>query len=478
MPQCGGSAASRVHVTRYVTPLREGGSCRPSSRRTTTGLYVLKFRGAGQGARALIAELISRRDRTGARAAGSRAGLRGAGRRAEDPGGETITCGRRCHYANANRAHQSRAVLPPRPASLWRRRARGSRGGDAGFAGCRSRRWWGGRDRGQQHRQRTWLTTTAGDGFRATSAIGTPAWLAWAGMASTEAVAGQSGAGVMACCSMTGTSNGVRGFTNSPDAAAIYGFHYRGTAVLAEIPDGATTNAIAMYALIYSSYTGPGPGAGGFASTASRRKATAWWVPRPQRVRQRSSARRTASRAYAAAFYGPLIVGGNFTVVRWRQERGCAAPGRLTPAALLRRKPGEWFEDFGSAKLICGEAVVALDRDFAAVVDTASITSSSRRTIAAAIWRLRQNQRRIPREGNDGRGRRARSPGVWWRSARTLRHRGSRRSRFQRHRRCQTCRPRSTSRCRRGPTFRGAEPHRTGRMEQISDRILRGGSGV
>ena len=33
--------------------------CRPSSRPTTTGMYVLKFRGAGQGPRALIAELVS-----------------------------------------------------------------------------------------------------------------------------------------------------------------------------------------------------------------------------------------------------------------------------------------------------------------------------------------------------------------------------------------------------------------------------------
>src|SRR5690606_4177437 len=42
---------------RYVQPLREGGSL-PAIVDTDDGLYVVKFRGAGQGPRALIAELI------------------------------------------------------------------------------------------------------------------------------------------------------------------------------------------------------------------------------------------------------------------------------------------------------------------------------------------------------------------------------------------------------------------------------------
>ncbi|HUR32782.1 MAG TPA: HipA family kinase [Vicinamibacterales bacterium] len=48
-----------VRVTRYVTPLREGGSLPAIVDADDDGLYVLKFRGAGQGARALVAELIS-----------------------------------------------------------------------------------------------------------------------------------------------------------------------------------------------------------------------------------------------------------------------------------------------------------------------------------------------------------------------------------------------------------------------------------
>src|SRR3569832_1063081 len=47
-----------VHVTRYVTPLREGGSLPAIAEADDEFLYVLKFRGAGQGVKALIAELI------------------------------------------------------------------------------------------------------------------------------------------------------------------------------------------------------------------------------------------------------------------------------------------------------------------------------------------------------------------------------------------------------------------------------------
>jgi len=48
-----------VAATRYVTPLREGGSLPAIIEADDAGMYVLKFRGAGQGAKALIAELIA-----------------------------------------------------------------------------------------------------------------------------------------------------------------------------------------------------------------------------------------------------------------------------------------------------------------------------------------------------------------------------------------------------------------------------------
>jgi hypothetical protein len=48
-----------VRATRYVTPLREGGSLPAIVEADDLGLYVLKFRGAGQGVLALAAEVIA-----------------------------------------------------------------------------------------------------------------------------------------------------------------------------------------------------------------------------------------------------------------------------------------------------------------------------------------------------------------------------------------------------------------------------------
>jgi hypothetical protein len=68
---CGGNEDSRdgprrsrialrtVTASRYVTPLREGGSLPAIVEADDDGLYVLKFRGAGQGPKALIAELVA-----------------------------------------------------------------------------------------------------------------------------------------------------------------------------------------------------------------------------------------------------------------------------------------------------------------------------------------------------------------------------------------------------------------------------------
>jgi HipA-like kinase len=48
----------QVTVTRYVAPLREGGSLPAIVEADNLGTYVMKFRGAGQGPLALVAEII------------------------------------------------------------------------------------------------------------------------------------------------------------------------------------------------------------------------------------------------------------------------------------------------------------------------------------------------------------------------------------------------------------------------------------
>ena len=57
MPVNGGLRT--VSAIRYVTPFREGGSLPGLMEASDDGLYVVKFRGAGQGTRALVAEIIA-----------------------------------------------------------------------------------------------------------------------------------------------------------------------------------------------------------------------------------------------------------------------------------------------------------------------------------------------------------------------------------------------------------------------------------
>lgn len=52
------SPPRHVNVVRYVTPLREGGSLPAIAEADDDFLYVLKFRGAGQGVKSLIADFI------------------------------------------------------------------------------------------------------------------------------------------------------------------------------------------------------------------------------------------------------------------------------------------------------------------------------------------------------------------------------------------------------------------------------------
>ena len=52
-------AMRSVTATRYVSPFREGGSLPGLIEADDDGLYVVKFRGAGQGPKTLIAELIA-----------------------------------------------------------------------------------------------------------------------------------------------------------------------------------------------------------------------------------------------------------------------------------------------------------------------------------------------------------------------------------------------------------------------------------
>jgi hypothetical protein len=126
-----------------------------------------------------------------------------------------------------------------------------------------------------------------------------------------------------------------------------------------------------MYAIYYSSFACDSPGAGGFAIYGLSAKghglvgATA-----AAGAAAVVGATNGVAGAYAAALYGPVIVGGNFTVVGGAKSAAVPHPDGSHRRLYCVESPESWFEDFGEATLACGEALIPLDPDFAAVVDT------------------------------------------------------------------------------------------------------------
>jgi hypothetical protein len=168
---------------------------------------------------------------------------------------------------------------------------------------------------------------------------GTYSFVIDATLSSDAGVVGGSGA-------FTGSAAGVYGFANSPTAPGVYGSHeYGGSAVLAEVPSTATEQAISLYALNYSSYIGPGPGAGGFAIYGLSAKghglvgATA-----AAGAAAVVGATNGVAGAYAAAFYGPVIVSGNFTVVGGAKSAAVPHPDGSHRRLYCVESPESWFE--------------------------------------------------------------------------------------------------------------------------------------
>jgi hypothetical protein len=169
----------------------------------------------------------------------------------------------------------------------------------------------------------------------------------------------------------TGQAPGVFGRASSPNAPAVYGINGAGgNAMRAEVPTFGTSNAIALYALNYSTYTGGGPGAGGFAIYGLSAKghglvgATA-----AAGAAAVVGATNGVADAYAATFFGPVVVGGDFTVVGGAKSAAVLHPDGSHRRLYCVESPESWFEDFGEAALVCGETSIALDPDFASVVD-------------------------------------------------------------------------------------------------------------
>jgi hypothetical protein len=178
---------------------------------------------------------------------------------------------------------------------------------------------------------------------------------------------GSAGAGVAGFGA--GNSPGVLGDGRSA-AVGVVGQAASNYGMLGLIPASSSANTIAIYAQNYSTYAGASSGAGGFAiyglcakghglvgATATAGAAAV------------VGATNGVAGAFAAAFYGPVIVGGALTVVGGPKSAAVPYPDGSHRRLYCLESPESWFEDFGTGLLECGRADVPIDPDFATVVN-------------------------------------------------------------------------------------------------------------
>ena len=164
---------------------------------------------------------------------------------------------------------------------------------------------------------------------------------------------------------------GRSGFDGNGEGFGVQGQSGSGIGVRGLIATSSTENAIAVYGLNNSSFAGPAPGTGGFGvyglSAKGHGLVGATSSPGGAAV---VGATNGVAGAFAAAFYGPVIVGGDFTVVGGAKSAAVHHPDGSHRRLYCVESPESWFEDFGKARLDdCGRATVTIDPDFAAVAD-------------------------------------------------------------------------------------------------------------
>ena len=179
------------------------------------------------------------------------------------------------------------------------------------------------------------------------------------------------GAGVVGIDAYS-TKAGVQGLSGGLGNGAgigVLGESGSGVGVRGQIGPTSNSNAIAVYGSNGSSYAGPGPGAGGFGVYGLSAKGHGL-VGATAALGGAAvvGATNGVVGAFAGAFYGPVIVGGDFTVYG-AKSAAVPHPDGSRRLVYCMESPDSWFEDFGKGALDCGRAEVTIDPDFAAIVD-------------------------------------------------------------------------------------------------------------
>jgi hypothetical protein len=195
------------------------------------------------------------------------------------------------------------------------------------------------------------------------------------GVGSGYGVVGQTGlTGIAGGAGVVGVTErpntfGVLGINGQPGGTAVLGQSLSFNGVMGQIPSSSNQNAIAIYGQNYSTYAGPGAGAGGFGvyglSANGHGLVGATATAGGAAV---VGATNGVAGALAAAFYGPVAVSGSLTVFG-AKSAAVAHPDGTHRRLYCVESPESWFEDFGRGQLDCGAADVTIDPDFAAVAN-------------------------------------------------------------------------------------------------------------
>ena len=156
---------------------------------------------------------------------------------------------------------------------------------------------------------------------------------------------------------------GVLGVNNT--GTGVLGVSDSGIAVRGEIPSTSNDNTIAIYGLNNSTYGNSGAGGFGVYGLSARGHGLVGATAAAGGAAVVGATNGVAG-AYAAAFYGPVVVSGDFIVLGAKSAAVSDRDGTLRRLYCVE-SPESWFEDFGRGELVEGRAEVTIEPGFASV---------------------------------------------------------------------------------------------------------------
>lgn len=184
----------------------------------------------------------------------------------------------------------------------------------------------------------------------------------------TSATVAPISSGVLGARNGSGLA-GVLG-VNGSEGYGVMGASSGGAGVFGEIVAASAANGIAVYGANNSTYTGGGPGAGGFGvygiSARGHGLVGATGTAGGAAV---VGATNGVAGAYAGVFYGTLAVAGDFLVIGGAKSAAVPHPDGTYRQLYCVESPESWFEDFGAGQLVDGRAEIAIEPGFAAVAE-------------------------------------------------------------------------------------------------------------